>query len=326
MFVVRSFSIWITSHQSFLIVLNHCIKVCYVWGLGVNLAVSDLQGRNVFELWCFLKSQAPSHSWWHPCLKRSGKVFKPETFYWCRYRIAHRQCAQSSWASKKQRSEDGDPYAVQTLLGWTINGPLGRPSQAILQIVSSLMPSSYVSVKWNSMISSSASRKKCCKTEYFAEYFDKDTIQRVRRNFYVDDCLKSAEDNQQASWLVNQLRQLLPKGGFHLTKWISNAYNVIQSVLVSERAGSIKELGNLPVERALEIQWDVHSDTLHFKIVVMDRPPTRRGIWALCNVSHYVTECVTLWHQQNHVIWESDLMRDMFLYCTFTVGRYIVWL
>ena len=27
-----------------------------------------------------------------------------------------------------QRSEDGGPYAVQTLLGWTINGPLGRPS------------------------------------------------------------------------------------------------------------------------------------------------------------------------------------------------------
>lgn len=177
------------------------------------------------------------------------------------------------------------------------------------------MPSSYVSVKWNSMISSSASRKKCCKTEYFAEYFDKDTIQRVRRNFYVDDCLKSAEDNQQASWLVNQLRQLLPKGGFHLTKWISNAYNVIQSVLVSERAGSIKELGNLPVERALEIQWDVHSDTLHFKIVVMDRPPTRRGIWALCNVSHYVTECVTLWHQQNHVIWESPSSYEI-CFCT----------
>ena len=51
-----------------------------------------------------------------------------------------------------------------------------------------------------------------------AEHFDKGTIQTVRRNFYVDDCLKSVEDNQQASRLVNQLCQLLAKGGFCLTK------------------------------------------------------------------------------------------------------------
>ena len=53
-----------------------------------------------------------------------------------------------------------------------------------------------------------------------AEHFDEDTIQTVRRNFYVDDCLKSVEDNQPASRLVNQLRQLLAKGGSRLTKRI----------------------------------------------------------------------------------------------------------
>ena len=56
--------------------------------------------------------------------------------------------------------------------------------------------------------------------------------------------------------------------------------DVIQSVPVPERARSVKELDfkNLPVERALGIQWDVQSDTFRFKIVVKDRPPTRRGI------------------------------------------------
>ena len=113
-----------------------------------------------------------------------------------------------------------------------------------------------------------------------AEHFDQETIQTVKRNFYVDDCLKSVEDDQQARRLVNQLRQLLAKGGFRLTKWISNAYDVIQSVPVSERAGSVKELDleNLPIERALGILWDVQSDRFRFKIVVKDRPPTRRGI------------------------------------------------
>ena len=39
-----------------------------------------------------------------------------------------------------------------------------------------------------------------------AEHFEEDTTQTVRRNFYVDDCLKSVEDTQKASPLVNQLR------------------------------------------------------------------------------------------------------------------------
>lgn len=92
------------------------------------------------------------------------------------------------------------------------------------------------------------------------EHFDEDTIQKVRRNFYVDDCLKSMEDDQCASRLIDQLCQLLAKGGFRLTKWISNSCDVIQSVPVSERAGSVGEL-DLPIERALGIQWDVQSDT-----------------------------------------------------------------
>ena len=116
-----------------------------------------------------------------------------------------------------------------------------------------------------------------------AEHFDQETIQSVKRNFYVEDCLRSVEDDQQASRLVNQLRQLLAKGGFRLTKWISNACNVIQSAPVSERAGSVKELDleNLPIERALGILWDVQSDRFHFKIVAKDRPQTTRGILSI---------------------------------------------
>ena len=51
-----------------------------------------------------------------------------------------------------------------------------------------------------------------------AEHFDQETIQTVKRNFYVDDCLKSVKDDQQPRRLVNQLRQLLAKGGLRLTK------------------------------------------------------------------------------------------------------------
>ena len=77
---------------------------------------------------------------------------------------------------------------------------------------------------------------------------------------------------------MNELHTLLSKGGFRLTKWISNSRKVIDSIPLSERAGSVKDLllDQLPIERALGVRWDVESDTFGFKI--KDRSATRRGI------------------------------------------------
>ena len=47
--------------------------------------------------------------------------------------------------------------------------------------------------------------------------FDAVTIATVKRNFYVDDCLKSVPTNPKAVKLVGELRELLSRGGFHLT-------------------------------------------------------------------------------------------------------------
>ena len=42
------------------------------------------------------------------------------------------------------------------------------------------------------------------------------------RNFYVDNCLKAVKSNSYAVKLAGQLNRCLTKGGFRLTKWISN--------------------------------------------------------------------------------------------------------
>lgn len=47
--------------------------------------------------------------------------------------------------------------------------------------------------------------------------FDAVTIATVKRNFYVNDCLKSVPTNPKAVKLVGELRELLSRGGFHLT-------------------------------------------------------------------------------------------------------------
>jgi hypothetical protein len=60
-----------------------------------------------------------------------------------------------------------------------------------------------------------------------SEHFDEKVTDTVRRNFYVqDDCLKSVGDDSQATVLASDLRELLAKGGFRLTKWVSNSSKV----------------------------------------------------------------------------------------------------
>ena len=110
--------------------------------------------------------------------------------------------------------------------------------------------------------------------------FSKEAVNSVKDNFYVDDCLSSVSSQNKAIVLVDELRQLLSKGGFRLTKWIFNSRKVIDSIPTSERAGSVKDLllDQLPIERALGVRWDVESDTFGFKISVKDSPFTGRGI------------------------------------------------
>lgn len=74
----------------------------------------------------------------------------------------------------------------------------------------------------------------------------------VKRNFCIDDCLKSVPGEYKAIPVTDDLRKLVEKGGFNLTKWVSNSRRVIESLPVSERAGTFKDLhdGELPIERA----------------------------------------------------------------------------
>ena len=114
--------------------------------------------------------------------------------------------------------------------------------------------------------------------------FDKETIDTVNRNFYVDDGLRSVVNVPQALRLVEQLRELLARGGFHLTKWISNSQQVIDAIPQSERSASIKNLDlddTSLCERALGVHWNIQNDTFGYKIIKKDRPVTRRGILSI---------------------------------------------
>lgn len=116
------------------------------------------------------------------------------------------------------------------------------------------------------------------------DHYTEQVITTVERNFYVDDCLKSVDTECNAIQLANDLRDLLQKGGFRLTKWLSNSRQVIETIPQQERARSVLSLSpndNLPCDRALGVTWDVNDDQIKFKVKLADKPLTRRGILSI---------------------------------------------
>ena len=115
----------------------------------------------------------------------------------------------------------------------------------------------------------------------FKSKYGLDVAYSLERNFYVDDLLKSLEDEDQAISLLSRLLKNCEEGGFNLTKIISNSESVMNSVPEEKRAPSFQssELPkSLPIERALGVQWSVENDDFGFRITVDDHPLTRRGI------------------------------------------------
>ena len=113
-----------------------------------------------------------------------------------------------------------------------------------------------------------------------SEEFPVDIVETVSKNFYVEDCLKTVEDENTAIEFVPKICDMLSKGGFRLTKWLCNSAKVLATIPESERAKSAKDLdlGDSVVEWALGVKWDLESDTFGFRVKIKDKPFTRNGI------------------------------------------------
>jgi len=113
-------------------------------------------------------------------------------------------------------------------------------------------------------------------------FYDDDVINSALKNFYVDDFLKSTKTVEEAKHIVRDMTELMAKGGFHLTKWLSNKREVLQEIPSSERAKSISsmnlDLDDFPSDRTLGVLWNVNEDTFTFKVTLKNKPITRRGI------------------------------------------------
>jgi len=115
-----------------------------------------------------------------------------------------------------------------------------------------------------------------------SDAFDPEVVKSVEKNFYVDDYLKSVETPEKAISSVDQLRNLLGRGGFNLTKWVSNSRAVLQTMPRHLHASGVQDLdlGSevLPVERALGVRGNIETDEFVLKVQLKRKPPTRRGL------------------------------------------------
>ena len=77
-------------------------------------------------------------------------------------------------------------------------------------------------------------------------------------------------------------KSLCKKGGFDLTKLSSNHIEVLKSIPDECRKDGVKDkhlnLGILPEDKALGVQWNIQEDTLRFIIKMNDKPATRHGL------------------------------------------------
>ena len=102
----------------------------------------------------------------------------------------------------------------------------------------------------------------------------------------MDDLLKSLPTEEEATKLSLELIDLLSRGGFPLTKFMSNSRNILAQLppedipvcTPGEHQPFNLDLDSLPVERVLGVLWNVKQDSLEMKAVTKQLLPTKRGI------------------------------------------------
>ena len=118
--------------------------------------------------------------------------------------------------------------------------------------------------------------------DQYEETFGKEAAEFIRRDFYVDDGLKSVKSVEVAKGLIKKTKSLCQKGGFRLHKFTSNSKEVMESIPQEDQATSRKDHSLIhydsAIERALGVHWCIESDTLQFRILMQDKPLSRRGI------------------------------------------------
>ena len=93
---------------------------------------------------------------------------------------------------------------------------------------------------------------------------DENLVKAVQRNFYMDDFLKSVRTPQEAIEVYQKVRDILIKGGFKLTKWITSDEEVKSHIPEKDRSKKVVKTFEAEPQSSstLELNWNVDTDSL----------------------------------------------------------------
>ena len=91
-------------------------------------------------------------------------------------------------------------------------------------------------------------------------------------NFYMDDFVHASRTEEEAVEMRREMTELLRKGGFRLTKWMSSSQKVMEQIEAKERA----QAGI--TQSVLGCTWNTVEDTLGVRSIDPHVPETKRGV------------------------------------------------
>ena len=104
--------------------------------------------------------------------------------------------------------------------------------------------------------------------------FGEEIANFVKRDFYVDDGLKSLKSVPEAVSVIQKTKDMLSQGGLRLHKFVSNSRDVLSAISPDD----LDFNDGPPIERTLGTEWCIGSDSFKLRIILQLKPCTRRGI------------------------------------------------
>ena len=118
------------------------------------------------------------------------------------------------------------------------------------------------------------------------EVYGEEAMETLLTDFYVDDLLKSLDDEQETINLIKNTDGMCAAGGFNLTKFVCTNQKVMEAIPMEKRADGFKsaqeeqELIQSQIENPLGVRWKLHDDVLAFQISFQSDDGSRRGCLA----------------------------------------------
>ena len=98
----------------------------------------------------------------------------------------------------------------------------------------------------------------------------------------MDNFLSLLHEISVAIKVCVDIINILQKGDFRLTKFISKYCSLLQALPISNISPKLTEINlsvnNISIKRALGILWNLETDTFHIKYTLKSALATKRGI------------------------------------------------